>query len=263
MGGAGQERAACGGGARVAGGEERCVEELAAHLIGALGSVPALVVYVVAAVWVGIECTGIGVPVEPVMLFLGSLVAMGHVSLPLALLAMGLGSVALGSLAYWAGRRYGTQAIARFGRYVGLKPARAAHLELWLRRRGALGVFGLRVTPLVRPFTSFVSGVADVPEASWVLGTFVGSALYCAVWIVLGNVFGADYEGPLHALDRFGPWGIVAVIAIILVLLLLHRVTGRAAFRGLEAHFQRHHKHHLDRLKTADLIGMAPMDELG
>jgi membrane protein DedA with SNARE-associated domain len=237
------------------------VEELAAHLIGALGSVPALVVYVIAAVWVGIECFGIGVPVEPVMLFLGSLVALGDVNLPLALLAMGLGSVVLGSLAYWAGRRYGTQAIARFGRYVGLKPARAAHLELWLRRRGALGVFGLRVTPLVRPFTSFVSGVADVPQASWVLGTFVGSALYCAVWVVLGNVFGADYQAPLHALDHFGLWGIAAVIAVVLALFLLHRVAGRVAVRGLEAHFQRHHKLHLHQLKTADMVGMARLDE--
>lgn len=235
------------------------MENLATHLISVLNSVPVLVVYVVAAAWVGIECIGIGLPVEPVMLFLGSLVAVGHVSLPLAIVTSGLGCVALGSLAYWAGRRYGTKAIARFGRYVGLKPERAAHLELWLRRRGALGVFGLRVTPLVRSFTSFVSGVADVPEASWALGTFVGSALYCAVWIVVGNAFGADYQGPLRALDRFGLWGIAAVIAIVVIVFLLHRFAGRMAFRGLAWHFQRHHKQHAHQLHMAEIVSM---DEL-
>lgn len=241
-------------------GEERTVEQLASQLIAALGSVPALVVYAIAAVWVGIECIGIGVPVEPVMLFLGSLVALGHVNLPLAILATGLGCVVLGSLAYWAGRRYGTEAIARFGRYVGLKPVRAAHLELWLRRRGALGVCGLRVTPLVRSFTSFVSGVADVPQASWAVGTFVGSAVYSGLWIILGDVFGANYQVPLRYLDRFGLWGIAAVVGIIVVVFLLHRFAGRLAFLGLAWHFRRHHKQHLHQLKTASIV---EIDQIG
>jgi membrane protein DedA with SNARE-associated domain len=61
------------------------------HLIQILGSVPAFLVYVIAAVWMGLESAGIGVPIEPMMLFVGSLAAgvHPHIFLPLAILRLG------------------------------------------------------------------------------------------------------------------------------------------------------------------------------
>jgi membrane protein DedA with SNARE-associated domain len=231
------------------------VEELATRLIGVLAGVPALWIYLIAAAYVGVECIGIGVPVEPVMLFVGSLATQGHISLALAILATGVGCVALGAVSYLLGRDYGTQAIARFGRFVGLTPRRAAHLELWLRRHSILGVLGLRLTPMVRSFASFVSGVADVPGAQFALGTFVGSAVYSGVWLALGDALGANYRAPLHYLDEIGPWGIVAIVVVAAGIYALHFVAGHLALRGLAAHFRRHLKAHPLPLKMAKLLG--------
>src|SRR5215469_18097267 len=101
------------------------------HLIQIMGSVPALLVYLISAVWMGLESAGIGVPIEPMMLFVGSLAAGAHphIVLPLAILAVTLGCVLFSLLAYKIGQRAGTTAIARVGRYVGLSQERADHIE--------------------------------------------------------------------------------------------------------------------------------------
>jgi membrane protein DedA with SNARE-associated domain len=219
------------------------VENLATFLINTLDGVPALAIYALAAAWVGVECIGIGLPVEPVMLFVGSLAASGHINVVLAIVMAGVGCVVLGSISYVLGWRFGNTAITRYGRFVGLAADRSAHLETWLRRRGALGVMGLRSTPLVRSWCSFVSGIAEVSPANFIVGTFVGSAFYSGVWLVVGDLLGKNYRAPLAYLDRFGWVGVAAIAAIVLVVLVLHRLTGIAAFLALALHFHRHEEH--------------------
>ncbi len=75
------------------------------HLIQILGSVPALLVYLIAAVWMGLESAGIGVPIEPMMLFIGSLAAgtHPHIFLPLAILCAALGCLLFAFIAYTIG----------------------------------------------------------------------------------------------------------------------------------------------------------------
>lgn len=223
---------------------------LATALIHALNGVPAVVIYALAAAWVGIECMGIGLPVEPIMLFVGSLAAAGDLNLLLAILTAGLGCVLLGGISYVFGWRVGTKAIARYGRFVGLAADRAAHLETWLRRRGVLGVITLRTTPIVRSWSSFVSGVAEVPPWSFIVGTFTGSVIYSGVWLVVGNLLGKNYRAPLEYLDHFGWIGIAVIAAIVLVVLFLHRLTGIAAFLALAFHFRRHEINMRPSLRT-------------
>jgi membrane protein DedA with SNARE-associated domain len=226
------------------------VANLATFLINALNGVPAVVIYALAAAWVGVECIGIGLPVEPIMLFVGSLAAVGHVNLVLAIFVAGIGCVLLGSISYVLGWRFGNKAVDRYGRFVGLAADRSAHLEGWLRHRGTLGVIALRSTPIVRSWSSFVCGIAEVTPWSFVVGTFVGSALYSGIWLVVGTLLGDNYRAPLEYLDRFGWIGIAVVAAVVLFVLLLHRMTGIAAFLALAFHFKRHEEHLRPLLRT-------------
>jgi membrane protein DedA with SNARE-associated domain len=220
--------------------EERGMANLATHLIAAMSGVPVLLIYLLTAIWVGVESAGIGVPVEPVMLFVGSLAAQGQVNVGLVILATGLGCVVFGSLAYVVGLCVGTRAITRYGRFVGLTPARADHIELWLRHRGALGVFLVRLVPLVKTFSSFIAGVADIRYPVFAVGTFLGSLVYCGAWIVLGDVLGANYRKPLEYLDGLDGRGVAIALAIIAIVIVLHHFWGRLALRRLAIHFHRH-----------------------
>lgn len=229
------------------------MEQLVSHLLSILGGVPAPLVYLIAAVWVGFESAGIGVPIEPMMLFVGSLAARanlgqsaaGHqVNFFLAVLATALGCVAFSALAYTIGRSVGTAEIARVGRFVGLNQQRADHIELWLRHRGAAGVFIARITPIVRTFGSFIMGAAELPLPTFVLGTFVGSLVYCGAWIFAGVQLGANYPALLHTFDQYKGVGVALVVGIIAVVVVLHHFAGRLTLRRMAAHFHLHHAQH-------------------
>src|SRR5262249_50847219 len=105
------------------------------------------VVYVISALWVGTESLGIGLPIEPLLLLLGAAVSQRHLN-PVLAISLALGSVTIGATlgaltGYGVGRRAGSR-IVRVGRFVGLNQTRAEHVEFWLRRRGAPGVFAAR-----------------------------------------------------------------------------------------------------------------------
>jgi membrane protein DedA with SNARE-associated domain len=213
------------------------------HLIQILGSVPAILVYLIAAVWMGLESAGIGVPIEPMMLFVGSLAAgvHPHIFLPLAILSVTLGCLLFSFAAYKIGQRAGTVAITRVGRYVGLNQERADHIELWLRHRGGVGVLVSRETPMVRTYGSFIMGAANIPMRTFLIGTFVGSFVYCAIFLILGEALGANYRAPLNWLDsHVGAGSFLIVGGIIVVLLVLHHFWGRLARYRLALHYRHH-----------------------
>ena len=228
------------------------MEYVASQLISAMGGVPVALIYVIAGVWVGLNSAGLNVPTEPVMLFVGSLAATvgtrgeahaGRINVLLAILATAVGSVLFGVLAYVLGKRYGNQVIQRVGRYVGLPSTRADHIELWLRHRGLLGVTISRLVPLVRSFSALISGMAEIPMNTFLIGTFLGSAIYCGIWLLLGAWLGAEYVEVFRGLDHLGWFGVAAVVVLILAIWTLHRYGRFLALRQLAAHF--HLFHHL------------------
>lgn len=220
------------------------MEQLFSNLIHVMSGVPLPLVFLIVAVWVGAESAGIPVPIEPMMLFAGSLAAQS--ANPIVEVAgfsacTAVGCLAFASLAYEIGRRVGTAAITKVGHFVGLNQTRADHIELWLRHRGALGVLIARETPMVRTFGSYIMGAADIPAAIFALSTFAGSLVYCGVWIVVGNILGANYVQALGYLSRIGTPGILIAAGIVLIVLVLHHFAGRLGFRRIKRHYLRHY----------------------
>jgi membrane-associated protein len=216
------------------------------NLVSVMQSVPAVLIYLIAAVWLGLESAGIGVPIEPMLLFIGSLAAHGGtansaplVNPVLAVVATALGCLVFATVAYTIGKRVGTAAITHVGHYVGLNQQRADHVELWLRHRGAVGVFIARETPMVRTFGSYIMGAADIPFPVFALGTALGSLLYCGIFVTLGAVLG--YERPLQALDAIGWRGVAIVVAVVVVYAVLHRLWSRFSLHRIAEHFRLHH----------------------
>ncbi|WIG57593.1 MAG: hypothetical protein OJF49_000338 [Ktedonobacterales bacterium] len=218
------------------------MEQLVTNLIHLLDTVPGVLVYLIAAIWLGLESAGIGVPIEIMLLFVGSLAEQGRVNLPLGLLTTTLGCLIFSSLAYLIGMRGGTPAITRIGRFVGLNQQRADHIELWLRHRGAAGVIIARETPMVRTYSSFIMGAADIPFPTFAIGTFIGSLLYCGVFMVLGFALGKNYVAPLNWLNSLGFTGIAIAIGALVLILVLHHFWGRLGLHRITAHFRRHQK---------------------
>lgn len=225
------------------------MEQLVSNVFAVMGSAPLPIIYLIAAVWVGVESAGIGLPIEPMMLFVGSLVAQHRdytmvatvIASGVAIVCVSLGCLVFASVAYLIGRRVGTTAIARVGRFVGLTQTRADHIELWLRHRGGTGVFIARVTPIVRTFGSYMMGAANIPTTTFALSTLAGSLVYCGGWIILGDALGANYQAPLEFLqNQFDGRGAVIVVAVIVIAAVLHHYWGRLGLHRIALHFRLH-----------------------
>ncbi len=223
------------------------MDALVNHLVQFIQGVPAqsfFVVYLIAGVWLAIESLGVGIPEETILLLLGAAVSARQITpaigLPLAIGAAGLGTI-LGAIGgYSVGRRVGP-GIVRVGRFIGLSQARADHLQLWLRQRGAAGVFAARWVPVVRGLSPYVIGASNEALSPFLVGTISGALTYTTIWVSVGFALGSNYPEALSFLDRFGLLGLIAVIALVALIWALHYLWMRFVWRRLAAHHQRHH----------------------
>ncbi|HEV8193182.1 MAG TPA: bifunctional DedA family/phosphatase PAP2 family protein [Ktedonobacterales bacterium] len=214
--------------------------QLVTLVIGAMDQMPALLVYGLVAVWIGADSAGIPLPREAVLLFAGVLSAAGHVGFAVVVGSAVLGSVLFAGLAYSLGRHFGAAPILRLGRYVGFTPERAEHIEIWLRHRGLLGIVVANMLPMLRTFCGYIMGIAEMSSGKFLVGTMMGSLISAAIWIWVGSVFGANYHVPLGYIDRIGTVGLIAAVATIVGLVILHYLWGRRTLSRMAQHAQRH-----------------------
>jgi membrane-associated protein len=230
------------------------MDQVFSQLVQFVSTVPPsdiYVVYLLAGVWMAIESLGIGVPIEPVLLLLGALASQGKLN-PVLGVSLALGAVTLGTLvgatiAYGIGRVAG-RGIVRVGQHIGLTPTRVDHMEVWLRRRGALGIFLARFVPVLRGLAPYVIGALREPVAPFAIGTAAGALGYAAIWVVLGLILGDNYQAALSFFDQFGALGLAIVVGIIALAVVLHFLYVQHIWRRLSAHFHRHAHQHAPQL---------------
>jgi membrane protein DedA with SNARE-associated domain len=152
----------------------------------------------------------------------GSTVSKGLPTFLAVALAGTLGYL-LGSLVGWGIGRYGgRRLIERHGAWLHLTPRRVDRAESWFRRWGSVGVLLGRVTPLVRSFVSIPAGVFEMPLATYVALTLVGSAIWAFALAGVGWAAGTGYS-TIHHDWRYVEIFVGAVIVLGVVYLLKRR----------------------------------------
>jgi membrane protein DedA with SNARE-associated domain len=209
-----------------------------------LHAAPPLSVYGIVFLWMLIEGLGIGIPIEPMLLFVGALSARNDVFESALLFGVGAGVALLGtlvgtSICYLIGRSAGPH-LAQVGKYIGLTQERIDHMELWLRRRGFMGVFIARIVPLLRGFSPYVIGASRLAFPVFVAGTLVGSIVYESLWTGLGFYLGDNYRSAFGYLDQFGFQSVIILALAVVLYLVLHYLVARLSFHRLAAHWRRH-----------------------
>ena len=209
-----------------------------------LHSAPPWAVYGLVFLWMLTEGIGIGVPIEPVLLFVGALAVRSDPIETALMFGVGAGIALLGtltgaSIGYLIGRGAGPH-LPQVGKYIGLTQDRIDHMELWLRRRGFMGVFIARIIPLLRGFSPYVIGASRLAFPVFAAGTLVGAILYETIWTGLGVYFGDNYQAALGYLDQFGYQGAAILVLIILLYFVLHYLWAHISFGRLVSHWHRH-----------------------
>jgi membrane protein DedA with SNARE-associated domain len=141
----------------------------------------------------------------------------GQLSLAGVVIAGTAGSWLGAAAMYWAARVLGHPVIVRFGRYVGLGPAKLDMAERWCTRHGAPGVFFSRLLPVIRHLIGIPTGVLRMDFRWYALATLLGSLLWCSVLAWLGLAVGQHPELLAGSLHRF--FALVLAVAAVLAVL--------------------------------------------
>ncbi|HEX3845759.1 MAG TPA: DedA family protein [Steroidobacteraceae bacterium] len=152
----------------------------------------------------------------------------GHLSLAGVVIAGTAGSWLGASLMYWAARLLGYPVIVRFGRYVGITPAKLELSERWCARYGAPGVFLSRLLPVIRHLIGIPTGLLRLDFRLYAVSTLLGSLLWCTVLAWLGRTVGQHPELIAGSLHRF----FLLVLAVGAVLVGLYYAFVRRVVRA-------------------------------
>jgi membrane protein DedA with SNARE-associated domain len=187
--------------------------------------------YPLIAALMALESTIVPIPSEliiPPAAYLAH--TQGQLSVAAIVLSGTAGSWIGATLMYWAARLLGRPFVIRFGRYVGLSPAKIQHSEDWAAQFGTVGVFLSRLLPVIRHLIGIPAGIVRMDFRWYSLATFVGAAFWCSVLAWLGVTLGRHPELLAGKLHRFGM--LVLLIAVILFALyngFVRRTTRRPA----------------------------------
>ncbi len=164
--------------------------------------------------WMALESACVPIPSEIIMPFSGFLVNEGRFTLLGITLAGTLGSV-IGSLgAYWAGKRFGREALLKHSRYLMITEEHLDKADEWFDRYGEWVVFFGRMMPIVRTFISLPAGIAEMDPKKFAIYTTLGSLPWCLLLGYVGVIMGKNWESIVpyfHILDVVVVIGLAAL----------------------------------------------------
>lgn len=158
------------------------------------------------------------IPSELVLLLAGFNVDQGTFSFVGALIAATIGSVVGALVLYSLGAFVSEERLAwimaKLGRFVGFTQKDIDRGFEWFDRHGAPVVFFGRLIPLVRSVVSVPAGASRMPIGRFLTWTTLGSAVWNAVWIAIGQVLGDQWE---KADAWAGTFQLVVIIVVVIV----------------------------------------------
>lgn len=164
------------------------------------------------ATFVAILVASAGIPLPAGELLIAAAIYAAHthrLSLAILVLVGSLGAVLGGGAGYAVGRSVATVTLTRYGRLVGLSPARVRLGQYLFHVHGGKIVFVLRFVALIGPFGGVLAGANRMPSSRFMVFNALGGVAWTLVFGFGGYLFGAFFE----AVGR--PLGIAAVIVAI------------------------------------------------
>ncbi len=175
-----------------------------------------------------LESACLPVPSEAIMLFAGSSVAAGELTM-FGIVAAGVLGNLVGSWAAYAVGYYGRLDLLEKNKLIHVSPKHLKWADDWFERYGDATVFFSRMLPIVRTFISLPAGVAKMPFWRFTVLTLLG----CIPWVLMLGLIGKsvgdnweEWRDHLHYLDYAV---VAAAIALVVYLLIKRRRSGDGA----------------------------------
>jgi membrane protein DedA with SNARE-associated domain/membrane-associated phospholipid phosphatase len=175
-----------------------------------------LLVFVTAATE-AIAVIGLFIPGTAILVGIGAIAGLGHLSLWSILVWAALGAIAGDGVSYWFGRRYRHRIVKVWP--FSTRPDLLAHSEAFIVRHGAKSVAIGRFVPALRAFVPLAAGVFGMSRVKFYVANVLSALVWSPAHIMPGAVLGISF-GVLE--------GVSSRLAV--VLLLLVAVVGLAGW---------------------------------
>ncbi len=169
-----------------------------------------------------LESACLPVPSEAIMLFTGSSVAAGELTM-FGIVAAGVLGNLVGSWAAYAVGYYARIDLLEKNRFIHLPPKYLKWADDWFKKYGDATVFFTRMLPIIRTFISLPAGVARMPFWRFTVLTLLG----CIPWVLMLGLIGEsvgnnweEWRDKLHYIDYAV---VVAAIGLVAYLLIKRR----------------------------------------
>ena len=127
-------------------------------------------------------------PGDSLLFVTGALCGAGHMSLPIALVVLGVAAVAGDQVNYMIGHRVGDTVWQWQGRWFNRRAFEQAHH--FYERYGGITIILARFMPFIRTFAPFVAGVARMNRATFTFYNLVGAVIWVGGLGLAGYWFG-------------------------------------------------------------------------
>ena len=142
---------------------------------------------------------GLPIPEETILALGGFLAQRGDLHLP-TVIAVGLFAAIVGdNIGYWLGRRYGREALERYGRHLWIRADRLDRVSAFMARYGGFAVFAARFVPGARFLSGPVEGAMGMTPRTFIVANTLGALVYVPYGVGLGYAVG---YGAGHMIER-------------------------------------------------------------
>jgi membrane protein DedA with SNARE-associated domain len=162
---------------------------------------------------IALECVGVPVPGETVLVGAAIYAATSHELSILSVVAAGIGGAILGNtVAFAIGRRYGYRLLLDYGSYLRLDESRIKIGQYLFLRYGAKVVFFARFAPVLRSIAGVLAGANCMPWSSFMIANVAGALAWVGI-----DCFGAYWFG--EEITRLAaPVGIALGVFVVLMI---------------------------------------------
>lgn len=171
-------------------------------------------------------------PGETIVMAAGFLTVKGHLDVRLVFACSIIGTVTGSNISYFFGRKGGRQALERYGgRLVDAERILAA--EEYFERHGPKTVLIARFAAVFKNFVPVIAGASRMRIVLFEAYTLAGALAYTTLMVVLGRVFGENFDKAL-AIARDITWaGLVLLLGMLAALWVGRRRYLRAKVEAL------------------------------
>ena len=168
--------------------------------------------YPAIGVGVLVVSAGFPIPVGELLVAAAIYASQTHrLDIRLLLLIASTGATVGGAVGYGIGYWGGARLLERYGRFVGLGPARVRLGQFLFRRHGGKIVFFIRFMPLLAPFGGVLAGMNRMPWRRFLVFDILGGVAWAAVMALGPYLFGEAFS----AVGR--PVGIAGILALVVL----------------------------------------------